>query len=58
MADQALSGSLDKLTEKTVSNTVKLELTKDGHSWKVDPVTDEFTDALLGGLNTFLESQE
>ena len=36
----------------------KLELTKDGHSWKVDPVTDEFTDALLGGLNTFLESQE
>ena len=36
----------------------KLELTKDGRSWKVDPVTDEFTDALLGGLNTFLESQD
>ena len=58
LADKALSDGLDKLTDKTVSNTVKLELTKDGHSWKVDPVTDEFTDALLGGLNTFLESQE
>lgn len=58
LADKALSNGLDKLTEKTVSNTVKLELTKDGRSWKVDPVTDEFTDALLGGLNTFLESQD
>ena len=58
LTDKALSDGLDKLTEKNVSNTVKLELTKDGHSWKVDPVTDEFTDALLGGLNTFLESQE
>ena len=58
LTDKALSDGLDKLTEKTVSNTVKLELTKDGRSWKVDPVTDEFTDALLGGLNTFLESQE
>lgn len=54
LVDSHLSQQLDELETKDKSATVTVELVKEGGKWQVQPLSEEFMDALFGGLNSFI----
>ena len=47
---------LGSVTEKNYTSTVTVSCTRDGDGWEPDLDSDEFTDALLGGMYTVVNA--